>query len=907
MINGSAKLVYLNGKTELVRYKKSAISSGADGTIYASVGNKLALKIYHDPSKDKQRQDKLWQMLSNAPKSDGFCWPIAVLSDNHGVFIGYAMPLLDLSHYQTLEMLLNKRLRTSLGITESYQFRVTVAINLATKVAELHKLGHHIIDMKPVNISFDQFTGDIVILDCDGFSIKGKGKQFRGHQYTAGYIAPEAFRAHLSPEKLGLKQDLFALATILFQLLNNGLHPFQGVPKPGKQLPTDNQAKITAGLYAYATKSHPRIKPSPWSIHRDFPNALQKAFTKSLTTIYRKDAYAWKNLLEVQKTKLKICSKDSNHYFWRTNCPHCYLSNTRVNVKPKPVVKPTPVKKRVFRRKAVKTPPVQQVPSTKQASPAQHVQFVKKQNKQPSRFSTLWVILGLFVFGYIIVLQNNHSKNNPVVAKKVVKKQIEVPAKKIEQPVVKVSQTNAAMSFSGNVLFRSKAQQYDRESTILAEIPFHQLTRFESTLNYPLLKHTPLSSSFLSTSPVFSLNEIDFTLGGKNIGHLDSSSTRGYKLDDWQYDSFNEIAYVYNCRYGPNICTDVTQLGKDKNVNFKFNDFIAEADTIMNVRKLGTSKNSYRPWRFRVTKDSHKLVMASNSTIVVYDVNDQNKPLIKQDLPKSWGDFILTRLLSLDNGERLIMSLGKSEPYGVNYEGFVVELTLDNGEYLVSTDFSHLPQANIMSGIDVATNDAGDILAIGEYIEPERNDNTYQALGRSIEVELAYAIIRFWNKTDQGWQLLKSSEGIDLQVLYDKSSFAKEMVTVPKDISNSSDLIILRSGPKLISYSSLNRGFMFNQSGDRLLTGLDGVQRDGITYATAGLYELNVDKPNLYRKTILKNEYNSRLDPNEISQIYISASLSNDGRQASLGWFQYYSNYGNTKFRQSYEIGLFDL
>lgn len=281
-MSNSVNLLYLDGKKENVQYKKKPINSGADGTIYASIDNKIAFKIYHDPNKDMERQDKLWQMLSNAPTTKGICWPIAVISDKKNNFIGYAMPLLDLSRCYTIEMLLSKRLRESLAITHSYKFRVTVAINLANKVAELHRLGHYIIDLKPANLSFDKHTGDVMVLDCDSFSIKGNKKRFRGHQYTTGYIAPEAFGGKLLPEKLGIGQDLFALTTIIFQLLNNGLHPFQGVSKKGYSLPSDNQAKITEGLYPYAKKAHAKIKPSPWSIHTDFPDVLSKAFTQSL-------------------------------------------------------------------------------------------------------------------------------------------------------------------------------------------------------------------------------------------------------------------------------------------------------------------------------------------------------------------------------------------------------------------------------------------------------------------------------------------------------------------------------------------------------------------------------------------------------------------------------------------------
>ena len=37
-----------------------------------------------------------------------------------------------------------------------------------------------------------------------------------------------------TPEDMGEEQDKFALAVIIFKLLNNGIHPFSGAPKNQK-------------------------------------------------------------------------------------------------------------------------------------------------------------------------------------------------------------------------------------------------------------------------------------------------------------------------------------------------------------------------------------------------------------------------------------------------------------------------------------------------------------------------------------------------------------------------------------------------------------------------------------------------------------------------------------------------
>ncbi|GAA0818371.1 hypothetical protein GCM10009111_20920 [Colwellia asteriadis] len=899
-MSNNVNLIYLDGKTQKIRYNKKAISSGADGTIYASVDKKLALKIYHDPLKDKQRQDKLWQMLSHAPKGNGFCWPVAILSDQKSNFIGYAMPLLDLSHCHTLEILLSKRLRSSLGISESYQFRVKVAVNLAQKVAELHQLGHHIIDLKPANLSFDQRNAEVVVLDCDGFSIQGNNKQFLGHQYTAGYIAPEAFAAQLAPEKLGEAQDLFALAAILFQLLNNGLHPFQGVSKDGKPLPTDNQAKITAGLYAYAKMPHKKIKPSPWSIHDDFPDALLQAFSQSLTSTHRIKASAWQQLLAKQSLNLKVCQQDTSHSYWQKNCPHCKLGQTRANIQ-------------------------QQAKTQKKATKRKH-QTINRQNlstgnvvaSAPSKMAPSTLLFVIFTIIFIVVIFTSIDFNSAPTSVNVPKKEVkqrEISAVSSEISTLSKAPTIAvANSLSGNITYREIKRGFQSKANKLAEIPFHQFTRFDSSSNFPLLNYFPFGVISPSSSAEISLKTINFEMMGKELGQLKKQNDRLYRLNDWQYDNNTETAYVYKCKYNPSICTGVSQVGMGEEVTYTFNSFSAERILMDNTTEK--TEHSYRPWRFSLTSSGKKLIMASNFELVVYDVNNPKEPLLKQKLPTKWQDWHITRLLTIDGGQRLLLSLAKSEKYGVNYQGFVVELTLTDGSYQVTTDFSTLPNANSMSGVDIATNLSGDILAIGEYAEEEINNDKYTFFGDPVEVALAYPMISLWKKTTLGWQPISTPNGKTMRITPKQRKPTKVLVKVPASISNAKAQMSFMRNSKLFNGLGLNRGFKLNQAGDTLLTGIDAKEQRDTIFAKAFIYKLDASTNSLTLSAKLARSYRSSDSSNADSFdtkriVHLSSTLSNDGKQAALGWFMFSdvrsADLKKTFAAQEYKLDLFNI
>ena len=902
-MSNSVNLIYLDGKTAQVQYEKKPINSGADGTIYATIDNKLALKIYHDPNKDMQRQDKLWQMLSNAPTAEGICWPVAVISDKKNNFIGYAMPLLDLSRCYTIEMLLSKRLRESLKITDSYKFRVTVAISLASKVAELHRLGHYIIDLKPANLSFDKHTGDVMVLDCDGFSIKGDKKRFKGHQYTSGYIAPEAFGGKIPPEKLGVGQDLFALTTILFQLLNNGLHPFQGVSKNGYSLPSDNQTKITEGLYPYAIKVHAKIKPSPWSIHTDFPDVLSKAFTQSLTSRVRTKANIWQKLLLEQSLKLKVCKQNSDHAYWQKACPHCQLNQKKAQVKKN--IKPN-----------IKSAVKRSAPINNSSQSSSNVS--QSSNNQPGSgigvyavFFTIAIIVTLVVnFRGGVSPESTYSQPQATPSHRQTKP-VENKGVKFEHKTVHKAKT--VNSLLGNVTYYKHDMVLLNKSRELVEIPFYQLTGFKSSDAFPLIKHSPFGRIFPSDSPQVSLSKIDFEMAGEKVGQLEYRSDRVYHLDDWQYDSNSEQGYVYNCKYDPNICTHVTQIGMQKKVSFKFNDFKAEKS--FPDENTGVSADSYRPWRFNITENGKKIVMLSNFELVVYDIANPSKPIIKQRLPKEWDEWNVTRLLSVNNGQRLFVALAKSEQYGKNYQGFVTELLLVNNTYQVTTNFATLPDSNKMSGVDIATNLKGDVLAIGEYIQPEQNNTRFHILNTPVEVTIAHPVIKLWKKTAQGWQAIRLPNDQIVTLKQNELSPDKVVTKVPANISRSVLVANFSSDSKVMGDLRFNRQFMLSKSGDVLLSGITASKRRDYIKAKASIFKLNFLENEFLLAAELDKTYepiNQSNSPSNTAYLsYLSASLSHDGSQVALGWFVFFdvlSKSSKTRFeKQRYQLELLNV
>jgi hypothetical protein len=310
------------------------LGEGAAGKVYALPDMQgFAAKIYHSEAECRKHEAKIELMLANPPELPALAhdnhsypqiaWPEAKLYDRAGKFIGFVMPEIDFARSTSLVNLLQKSSRRAEKISDYYGYRVLVARNLAAVFAELHRAGHHMIDMKPANLRFYPAVSWMAVVDTDGFSIAGADRRVPAEQVSDEYIAPESWQKR--PAELGVEQDLFALAVIIFQLLDNGVHPFAGSPKTGTTQATDLQARIQNGLYPYGLEPHPEIGPSTASVHRMFKRTTRALFDRAFVPGgARPDAAEWRDHLDALVDGLTPCAvKPHEHAHFGAGCGFC--------------------------------------------------------------------------------------------------------------------------------------------------------------------------------------------------------------------------------------------------------------------------------------------------------------------------------------------------------------------------------------------------------------------------------------------------------------------------------------------------------------------------------------------------------------------------------------------------------
>ena len=352
---------------------QSKIGRGATATVYKLNydGHAFAAKIFHNERRIDS--EKVLAMLANTPENaeveangktyPQFAWPCALLKNSQGEDIGYLMPLVDTTESHTLDYYYDQGLFDKLNSPSeaALSYKLEIAQNLSTIVAELHKHQHYIIDCKPQNIRVFKKTHLVSLIDCDGFSIFGNGRRYPAELLSTDYIAPEAQRQNSLPADLAEPQDRYALAVVLFQLLNRGTHPFQGILATPVTTANTNDEKAALGLYPHGLVGLVKIKPRPQSIHHLWDLATRRLFDQAFTaklSAARPSAQEWadhfRSLLE--NKALVRCDRypdDFRHIRFRDmGCPTCYIaalsphrspvSTTSSKPTPKTTYKPTP-------------------------------------------------------------------------------------------------------------------------------------------------------------------------------------------------------------------------------------------------------------------------------------------------------------------------------------------------------------------------------------------------------------------------------------------------------------------------------------------------------------------------------------------------------------------------------------
>ena len=286
------QLSWGDGRAQTVRLRAIGKSGGA-GEVFAIDGQPgFVAKIYHATVRAEQLAQyarKIAWMIRNPPSlppiPDQYrdivqlAWPLAAVTREKR-FAGFVMQKVDFERTMELDYLLTRRQAAQEGFDVDYGKLLTVCYNLAALLDCLHSRSIAVVDLKPINLKVYKSELYVSILDCDGFQIHAADFTSDAPQVTPEYLAPELHERAIAHPQV---QDRFALATIIFRLLNYGIHPYAGIARGRRDYPAELAGRIRQGLYPYGGSAAIGVLPAPASVHDCFPENLRQLFDRAFT------------------------------------------------------------------------------------------------------------------------------------------------------------------------------------------------------------------------------------------------------------------------------------------------------------------------------------------------------------------------------------------------------------------------------------------------------------------------------------------------------------------------------------------------------------------------------------------------------------------------------------------------
>ena len=254
------------------------LARGGQGTIYSvrEPAAKAVFKRYHAAVLQRsgsELADKIGLMIAAPPAEVGklkhrpLAWPTDLVETGAGDFVGLTMPRINLHTTVELHRIVNPSDRNDddpehpwLRGFSDWRYLLTIAANLATVTAALHRSGYVVGDFNERNILVNS-NALVTIVDCDSIQVpNGDGPPFLCAVGRPEFTAPELLDVDLRLSPRPPSSDNFALAIHVYQLLMEGRHPFDGVWHGGGDKPRRHEL---ARLGLYANAGDPGCLPSP--------------------------------------------------------------------------------------------------------------------------------------------------------------------------------------------------------------------------------------------------------------------------------------------------------------------------------------------------------------------------------------------------------------------------------------------------------------------------------------------------------------------------------------------------------------------------------------------------------------------------------------------------------------------
>ncbi|MEZ4709012.1 MAG: hypothetical protein R3A44_17530 [Caldilineaceae bacterium] len=312
------------------------INRGGEARIWSvqAAPQQLA-KLYFVPT--AQHEAKLQAMLANPPRQPrdhaAIAWPTEILYQEKQ-FVGFLMPRVH--HCNSIFRVYNPMLRHKLPEPYSWNaFLHRTARNLAAALELVHDRGHVVGDLNESNILVTP-DARVTLVDADSFQVRA-GPDVIHHCTVAKaeFLPPELSGADLKTIERTAAQDHFGLAVLIWYLLMEGFHPFQGILQRRHSVERVHLYCKDRGFFPYR---HYSVLPPPKAppleqLHPALAEAFYGAFVRGYSNpTARPNAKEWQQRLIEAEEALVACAENKSHYYYGQlqRCPLCHPLRRRM-------------------------------------------------------------------------------------------------------------------------------------------------------------------------------------------------------------------------------------------------------------------------------------------------------------------------------------------------------------------------------------------------------------------------------------------------------------------------------------------------------------------------------------------------------------------------------------------------
>ncbi|MGI0522168.1 protein kinase [Microbacterium maritypicum] len=194
------------------------LGEGGEGTVF-DVDDHTVVKILNSGHITEHRKAKIELLVASGLNVAGICAPSAVVTNEQGMLVGYAMQKAAGKELQ--RTLFNRRKFTRDYPHWTKQDLVEICISFLQKVQYLHSKNILIGDINPKNIMVDE-NKHVSLIDADSWQLNG----YPCPVGTPMFTSPRMLGKTYSDELRTLPDELYAVATMLFMIVMTGQFPY---------------------------------------------------------------------------------------------------------------------------------------------------------------------------------------------------------------------------------------------------------------------------------------------------------------------------------------------------------------------------------------------------------------------------------------------------------------------------------------------------------------------------------------------------------------------------------------------------------------------------------------------------------------------------------------------------------